>query len=61
MVNNLAMTQVQRVHFLHVLFGESEIPNVKILFHALRMDALGNNGHAPLRVPFPPFSIEWIT
>ena len=50
-VHNAAVAHIQGVDPVHFLLGKGEVPDIKILFHAVPVNSLGNDHHAPLDIP----------
>ena len=50
-VHNAAVAHIQGVDPVHFLLGEGEVPDIKILFHAITVDALWDDYHTPLDIP----------
>ena len=51
MIHDLAVAQIERVHLLHLLVRQGEIPDVDVLLDALLMHRLRQYRHAALHVP----------
>lgn len=51
MVNNLAVSQIQRADCLHIFIAQPEVPNIEVFLHALLVNRLRNNDNASLRIP----------
>lgn len=50
-VHNFTVTNIQSSNLCHVFLAELEIPNSKILLHALLMDGFRNHRYASLYIP----------
>jgi len=50
-VDDFAMSQIQRADCLHILIAQPEVPDIKVFLHAFLMNRLRNNDNAPLHIP----------
>ena len=50
-IYDAAVSHIQCIDLSHFLFGEGEVPDIKVLFHAVPVNALGNDHYTPLDIP----------